>query len=135
MITTISNFLLILLEYFKVTTISTLLLPAYLVLSLNCDWNLNDSESVILSFGSSLQMFLNSYEYIPVIIHWYHYIIIFCITYLCLIYLTYAISKLFNIFKCYLFVCSIHWSCCSICSCSSNCYSSFNKYVCITFTT
>ena len=58
LITNISRFLLRLQEYFSGTAILTLLLPATLVLPLNFDLNINGSESVILSRGSSLQMFL-----------------------------------------------------------------------------
>ena len=75
--------------------------------------------------------FWKSYHYILIIIHWYHYIISFCTTYLCIIYFTYAASKFFNIFKYHLFIYSIPYSCCCMGSCSSNCYNWFNKCECI----
>ena len=55
-----------------------------------------------------------------------------CIMYLCVSYFADAVSKWCTIFKCYLlisFVC-IPFRC--FCSCSSDCYGSLHKYVCIT---
>ena len=45
-----------LLKYFNGTTISALI-PSFLVLFKNLDLNLNNSESIIGFFGSSLQKF------------------------------------------------------------------------------
>ena len=51
----ISRFFQKLLEYFNDTCISTFTVLALLVLFMNLDLDLNDSESVAVFFGSSLQ--------------------------------------------------------------------------------
>ena len=47
-----------------------------------------------------------------------------------LIYFTYTTHKWCRIFKYYFSISFICLSCCCICSYSSNCYSSVNKYIC-----
>ena len=50
----ISRVLQKLLKYFNSTAISALIIPCSLVLAKNLDLNLNELESVMLSFGSLL---------------------------------------------------------------------------------
>ena len=69
------------------------------------------------------------------IIQWHYYINIFSINYFYFIYFTFTINKWSTVFKCYTFISFICLPCCCIISCSCNCYSSFNKYVCITIIT
>ena len=51
----ISRVLQKLLKYFNGTAIFAFIIPALLVLSKNFDLNLDDSESIIILFGSSLR--------------------------------------------------------------------------------
>ena len=60
------------------------------------------------------------------IIDWHYYINVFSMAHFFIVYFTYKISKWSTIVNYYIFV-SIIRSCC--CSCVSNCYSSFTKYV------
>ena len=56
----------------------------------------------------------------------------FSINYLCIVYITYAISKWITVFKYYFFIIVI-WVVSFFCCC--NCYSSTYKYICITLIT
>ena len=67
------------------------------------------------------------------IIHRHYYINILSITYLCVIYFSYAVGKRSTIFNYYFFIC-ITYSCPCSC-CVWNCYSSFSKYVCVAIIT
>ena len=115
------------------------MIPSLLVLSENLNLILNDSESAIESFGTSLQnwhkrlMFLNSYCYILSNItpklqhkHLLHYLL------LCAIYVSYTLSKWYTIFQYCLFIISICVYWCRGCSCFSNSCGFFRKYMYIT---
>ena len=100
-------------------------------------WNLDLNDQNLLSYrwahlcnAMNFQMILSSSCYTL-----YNYtlaLLYLGIIYFCIVYFTFAISKWSTIFKYYTFIFSIFSSCCGSNSRSSNCYSSFNKYVCIT---
>ena len=151
----ISRVLQKLLKYFKGTTISTFfLLPSSGIFPVTLILDLNDSDSVILSFGASLYychillpyaliciiainlMFLNSYQCILLnytltsqylfFLAWYIWVLS--------ILLIHSVNgaKFLNVT--FLFLSSASFFSIII-SFSSNCYSSANKYVCITMIT
>ena len=65
----ISRVLQKLLKYFNGTAIFAFIIPALLVLSKNFDLNLDDSESIIILFGSSLRnwyKFPDVFEFIAI---------------------------------------------------------------------
>ena len=120
----ISRVLQKLLKYFKGTTISTFfVLPSSGVFPVTLILDLNDSDSIILSFGASLYychkllpyaliciiainlMFLNSYQCI--LLNYTltsQYLFFFCMIWLSIIYITYTLSEWHKIFKCYFFI-------------------------------
>ena len=69
------------------------------------------------------------------ITHWYHYINIFFIIYLYIVYFTYADSEWCKIFKCYLFISFACLYCRWICFCFSNFYNPLHNYERITAVT
>ena len=62
------------------------------------------------------------------IVHWHHYIKIFCIIDLCIVHFTYAVSIWCTTFEYDLFIVVFIWGCLSICC---NRYGFFRTYVCI----
>ena len=70
-------------------------------------------------------------NYCSTLSHQHHNIQIFCIIYIGNIYFADGFSKCCTILECYLIISFICISCCWVCFCSSDCYGSIHKYVCI----
>ena len=106
----------------------TFAIPSSLVLFVSLDLNLNNSESIMFLFGSSLQYCnkpADSFSYLSHIFklalqyqdrHDYLYTSI--------IYFTYAASEWCTTFKDYLFIISICSFCCYVCTLPNDCYDS-----------
>ena len=121
LINDISRVLQTLLKYFNGTIISiSFMLPSAGAFCVIFNLDLNDSESVKLSrahlcnIAINFQMLWNNY--------WHYYIIIFSITYFCIIYFTFTINKWSTIFKNCVFISVLCLPGCCIVSCSSNCF-------------
>lgn len=119
-----------------IRSISTsLVLPAAGGLSVILGLNLDYSESVCYHLDHfccitiNFLMFMHIYRCCLLDYKSASTIQKFCVIYLCIVYFPYAVSEWTKIFKCYLVISFVCWSCICVCFYFSNFYNSLQTYI------